>query len=197
MEIGTQIKKYRNESGMSQEELAEKVFVSRQTISNWETGKSYPDINSLLLLSQTFQISLDQLIKGDIETMKREINEMDVKEFKRAGVILFTMEVIMLVIAVPMAVMLGWTGLVIWGVWAVATLLYARYVERLKKKNSIQTYKEIVAFTEGTTLSEEEQKQEQVKLPYQRILGPILTALAAIIICGVVGGIMLFMSMIF
>ena len=72
MEIGTQIKKYRNELKLSQEELAEKVFVTRQTISNWETEKNYPDIHSVLLLSSIFNISLDQLIKGDIEIMKKK-----------------------------------------------------------------------------------------------------------------------------
>lgn len=196
MEIGTQIKKYRSESGMSQEELAEKVFVSRQTISNWETEKNYPDVHSLVLISQIFQISLDQLIKGDIETMKREINELDVKEFKRAGVILFIMEIIMIVAAVPLAVIFGWLGLAGWGVWAAITLIYGYYVERLKKKNSIQTYKEIVSFMEGTALSEEEVKQEQVKLPYQRILGPVLAALVAIVICTIMGGIMLLIHII-
>ena len=51
MELSNQIRKYRTEHKLSQEELAEKVYVSRQTISNWENGKSYPDIHSLLLLS--------------------------------------------------------------------------------------------------------------------------------------------------
>lgn len=51
MELGNQIRKYRAERGLSQEELAEKVFVSRQTVSNWENDKNYPDIHSLLLLS--------------------------------------------------------------------------------------------------------------------------------------------------
>ncbi len=48
MEVGAQIKKYRSNMGISQEELAEKVYVSRQTVSNWETGKNYPDIHSVL-----------------------------------------------------------------------------------------------------------------------------------------------------
>ncbi len=72
MEAGTQIKKYRSNMGISQEELAEKVYVSRQTISNWETGKNYPDIHSVLLLSSVFNVSLDQLIKGDVEIMKKK-----------------------------------------------------------------------------------------------------------------------------
>ena len=61
MELNKQIKKYRTMMNLSQEELAEKVYVTRQTISNWETGKSYPDIHSLLLLSSLFNVSLDQL----------------------------------------------------------------------------------------------------------------------------------------
>ena len=63
MEVGVQIKKYRNELGLSQEKLAEKVYVSRQTVSNWETGKNYPDIHSLLLLASLFGVSLDQLME--------------------------------------------------------------------------------------------------------------------------------------
>lgn len=47
MELSKQIKKYRAEANLSQEELADKVFVSRQTISNWENNKNYPDIKSL------------------------------------------------------------------------------------------------------------------------------------------------------
>ena len=77
MELNAQIKKYRTELNLSQEELAEKVYVTRQTISNWENEKSYPDIHSLLLLSSLFNVSLDQLIKGDIETMKEIINEQE------------------------------------------------------------------------------------------------------------------------
>lgn len=69
MELGNQIKKYRSELQISQEQLADRIYVSRQTISNWENEKSYPDVNSLILLSEVFQTSIDKLIKGDIEIM--------------------------------------------------------------------------------------------------------------------------------
>ena len=62
MELGKQIKMCRQEAQLSQEELADRVYVSRQTISNWENDKSYPDVNSLVLLSEVFHISLDQFI---------------------------------------------------------------------------------------------------------------------------------------
>lgn len=83
MEIGRQIKKYRLELKMSQEELADKVYVTRQTVSNWENDKNYPDINSLVLLSSLFGISLDVLVKGDIKKMEEMIREEDVKKLNR------------------------------------------------------------------------------------------------------------------
>lgn len=65
MEIKELIKKARAESGLTQEKAAEELCVSRQTISNWETGKSLPDIISILKMSDLYQISLDELMKGD------------------------------------------------------------------------------------------------------------------------------------
>ena len=66
MQIGNKIKKYRESFKLSQEELADKIFVTRQTISNWETDKNYPDIKSISLLCNLFDVSLDQFIEGDI-----------------------------------------------------------------------------------------------------------------------------------
>ncbi|MCR5499747.1 MAG: helix-turn-helix domain-containing protein, partial [Acetatifactor sp.] len=81
MELCNQMKKYRTEAGLSQDALAEKIFVSRQTISNWETGKNYPDINSLLRMSEVFGVSVDALLKGDVEEIKEMINKEDQREF--------------------------------------------------------------------------------------------------------------------
>ena len=82
MQIGERIKKFRKNINISQEELADMVFTSRQTISNWENDKTYPDINSLKLLCNIFDLSLDNLIEGDIENMKRKIYER-VSEIKQ------------------------------------------------------------------------------------------------------------------
>ncbi|RHC11743.1 XRE family transcriptional regulator [Lachnospira eligens] len=68
MELSKQIKKYRTEANLSQEELADKIYVSRQTISNWENEKNYPDIKSLVLMSEVFQVSLDNLVKRNWKT---------------------------------------------------------------------------------------------------------------------------------
>ena len=97
MELGNQIKAHRAALSLSQEELAEKVYVTRQTVSNWETGKSYPDIHSLLLPSALFDVSLDQLIKGDLETMKQEVNAAEVKAMNRDAIKMLAMFTMLLV----------------------------------------------------------------------------------------------------
>ena len=74
MELGARLKEYRNNHGMTQDELAERLYVTRQTISSWENDKSYPDIHSLLMLGEVFDVSLDTLVKGDIEIMKEKVS---------------------------------------------------------------------------------------------------------------------------
>ena len=74
MSISEVIKQARVEANLSQEAAAEKIGVSRQTLSNWENGKNYPDITSVIALSDTYGISLDSLMKGD-EKMKQHLEE--------------------------------------------------------------------------------------------------------------------------
>lgn len=183
MEIGNQIKQHRAALNLSQEELAEQVFVTRQTLSNWENGKTYPDINSLLRLSTVFRVSLDELVKGDIPKMKEQIKQTDIIEFKRASYILTVMDLVMVVSALPLWTYLKTTGIVIWGIWTAASLLYAFHVEKLKKRHNIQTYKEIQAFMAGKGLDELETAEEKGKRPYQKVLLVLGSALLGAI-CG-------------
>ena len=81
MELGSQIRRYRSERGMSQDDLAGRIFVSRQTISNWENDRTYPDVQNLLLLSDLFDVTIDQLTKGDLDTMKQALDK-DVRSMK-------------------------------------------------------------------------------------------------------------------
>ena len=78
MEIGKKLKKARVQSGLTQENVAEKINVSRQAISNWENEKSYPDIISVIELSNLYSISLDDLLKGD-EKMIEHLIELYLK----------------------------------------------------------------------------------------------------------------------
>nr|WP_280157227.1 helix-turn-helix transcriptional regulator [Priestia aryabhattai]MDH3130291.1 helix-turn-helix transcriptional regulator [Priestia aryabhattai] len=65
MRLGEQIRKIRKNENLSQEQLGQKMNVTRQAIYKWESGKGYPDIQNLIMLSELFEISLDELIKGD------------------------------------------------------------------------------------------------------------------------------------
>lgn len=68
--LAKQLRDHRKAAQVSQEALAQQLYVSRQTISNWENGKSLPDIYSLIALSDIFEISLDEFIKGDVSMQK-------------------------------------------------------------------------------------------------------------------------------
>lgn len=74
MDIGCKLKQARNEKGLTQEQAAELLNVSRQTISNWENNKSYPDIISVINMSDIYAVSLDHLLKEE-KTVKQTYRE--------------------------------------------------------------------------------------------------------------------------
>ncbi|SFC57758.1 helix-turn-helix domain-containing protein [Ruminococcus albus] len=164
MELSKTIKRLRTEKGWSQETLAEKAYVSRQTISNWETEKNYPDVHSLLILSDLFGVSLDELIKGDVETMKNTIHNKDASALKRAewcGVIgLF----LLMAVVTPIFENFGMIGMVIGAVLAgalsVFTFMSFHKMEAIKSEHDIQTQREILAFINGETLDYIEKAKE-------------------------------------
>lgn len=165
MELGKQIRKYRNELSLSQDDLAERIFVSRQTISNWENDKSYPDVNSLVLLSEVFATSIDNLIKGDIELMKEQINNEDRRHFVKLGNIYSIMLAITIITPIPLGYFLGYIGIGLWVILSAVALYVAYLVDKLKKKYDIHTYREIIAFTEGRRLDEIAKAREEGKDP--------------------------------
>ena len=182
MDVGIRIKKYREKQNISQDELAEKIFVSRQTISNWENSKSYPDIKSLLLLSDIFKVSLDDFMKGDIEKIKNLVNTQKVREFNIIGYIYLAELLILAITAYPLFKLEGNIGVIIWILFFLVTFFTAGIDEKIKKNNNIQTYKEILAFINSKQLNYEERQQELGKRMYQKILFAILAGMIALII---------------
>jgi transcriptional regulator with XRE-family HTH domain len=170
MNISKKIKEQRSLLNLSQEALAEKVFVTRQTISSWETGKSYPDVHSLILLSKTFEITIDQLIKGDLVEMKKAVEKDDItKMAKYSGFMIIGCAVS--VIIFPLSWYLGSIiGIVLASLIFVMALYFAFKVEKIKKQYDVQTYREILAFTKGETLDEISKIRESGKVKYQKIL---------------------------
>ena len=74
MEIGAMIRTARHKANLSQEQAAETLGVSRQTVSNWENGKSYPDILSVIRMSDLYSVSLDRLLKEE-DSVKQTYKE--------------------------------------------------------------------------------------------------------------------------
>ena len=79
--IGERIKESRKQKSLTQQELAEKLNVTRSAISNWEVGRNYPDLDLIIQISELFGITLDQLLKEDTAMVQKISTE------QRKGVI--------------------------------------------------------------------------------------------------------------
>lgn len=104
MEIGNNIVNLRKKRGLSQEELAEKVGVARQTISKWELGETSPDLKQAKELSKIFNVSLDELADNDI---KEILVEKTTNTEKLAGLILKLIKFIIIFIIVVPIILVG------------------------------------------------------------------------------------------
>lgn len=74
MEFASQLKHLRTAAGLSQEEIAQKVHVTRQSVSKWEAGDSSPDLETTAKLAEFFDVSLDQLVLGKAEASSNDIS---------------------------------------------------------------------------------------------------------------------------
>ena len=115
MEIGKKLKNARIKAGFTQEKAAEEIDVSRQTISNWENEKSYPDIISVIALSDLYSVSLDELLKGDQKMTEHLAESTDVVKSnkKLTGAIILNIVLMILLIALNMLLPEGTYYLVI------------------------------------------------------------------------------------
>ena len=85
MNLGERIKALRKQSNLSQEQLAEKLNVSRQAVSKWESNTAYPDISNLILLKDIFGVTLDYLVIDNNTIENQDINE-DINSFDNTKV---------------------------------------------------------------------------------------------------------------
>lgn len=198
MDISNQIKTRREAMGLSQEQLAEKLYVSRQTISNWERDKTYPDVQSLLMLSVLFDTSIDTLVKGDVTVMEEAVE----RDRKRMGTRMLWLAVLMLaLLAVAFALILSpafsWMEDT-WGVGvaaaiaflpAIAALVVATVLERIKRENDLVTYREILAFMNGEASIERDPRAlpRRAWPTKHRLAYDLLTFIAAAAIGGALG----------
>lgn len=197
MELGHRIREHRGELGLSQDDLAARVYVSRQTISSWENDKTYPDVQSLLILSNVFGVTIDTLIKGDVEAMTKTV-ENDAKLIIRLGAAMLGTIALMLAALVWFTVQyLVWNwelaqcvptlvlAVAIWGV----TMFAACWAEKIKKDHDLLTYQEITAFIEGKPIERDTEKHRRLELMprWMKIARAVGFAALALVIGFVIG----------
>ena len=191
MEVGKRIREHRTSEGMSQDDLAARVYVSRQTISSWENDKTYPDIQSLIFLSEIFGVSVDSLIKGDVGTMTVTI-DTDVRTMKRLSCVMLGFLVLTLLAMAWVCVQtFAWDwrpeqtaptfvlALVLWGI----AMFAACWVERIKREHDLVTYHEILSFWSGEAVTRDTEKRRRESLiprwlKVTRTVGKTLIAMA-------------------
>ena len=179
MELGKQLVHYRKKMNLSQEERAEKIYVTRQSISNWENDKTYSDIHSLLLLSHIFQVTLDTLVEGDLETMKMIVQKKDLEQVDKDTKWMLWGMVLTSISAYPLFYYLGWWGVPVFLLEWIITIRFALRIEKFKKTYDVQTYRQIVAITNGETLDTIQRAEERGKYPYQKVLLVLVFTLAS------------------
>lgn len=97
MEVGEKLRERRNTLHMTQDEVAEALGVTRQTISNWENGRSYPDIERIIRLSDIYQLSLDELLKGDNKMVHQLQKNTQQNRFIKTFSLLLLVNVVLMV----------------------------------------------------------------------------------------------------
>ena len=100
MEIGKKLKSARLKAELTQESVADKIQVSRQTISNWENARSYPDIVSIVHLSNLYNISLDELLKEDRNMLEHLEESTNVVKSKKKLIAAITINIVLLLILI-------------------------------------------------------------------------------------------------
>ena len=106
--LGENILKLRKKSGLSQEQLGEKVNVTRQTISNWELNETTPNPEQLKLLSKALNVSINELLDNDIKgVIETKVNEIDINIVKNNNLLKILFVIIIVIIAITIAFVLS------------------------------------------------------------------------------------------
>jgi transcriptional regulator with XRE-family HTH domain len=89
MNIGKRIQEIRQRKNITQEQLAKDLAISRQAVSKWESGKAIPDIENLMYISNLYDVSLDELIKGDDEVGQKIVADAGAKKWHKLSILFF------------------------------------------------------------------------------------------------------------
>lgn len=134
MEIGKKLKAARQGSGLTQEQVAERLYVSRQTISNWENEKSYPDIVSVVRLSDLYSISLDDLLKGDAKMLEHLGESTDIVKSNQKLILAILANIAVFLACLLTAALLPGSVLVIACIFCLAVVSVACLLYQIVKR---------------------------------------------------------------
>lgn len=134
MEIGKKLKEARMAAGLTQEQVAEEIFVSRQTISNWENEKSYPDIMSVIRLSDLYQVSLDQLLKGDKQMLEHLEESTNIVSSNKKLILVTTVNLFVMILLMIFAGRMPQNMFVLMAVFILAIISSAALLYQIIKK---------------------------------------------------------------
>lgn len=98
VEINKMLKAKRQELSLTQEEVAEKIYVSQKSVSNWETGKTYPDIESLVRLATLYELSLDHLLLEEPKVVEESTEQTKRTVLKKLSLFPFLTTIVLVII---------------------------------------------------------------------------------------------------
>ncbi len=99
MNIGEKIKEKRSSMNLTQQELAAQLNVSRSTVSNWEVGRNYPDIEMIVNISNLLDVSLDVLLKGDDQVVAKIANDTKIRKIQSRRILLLSLLITLIIIS--------------------------------------------------------------------------------------------------
>ena len=101
MKLNEKLYEYRKNKNWSQEELAERLEVSRQTVSKWESGRAIPELNKLIRISEIYNVTVDELVKDEVEmneTNVKKVNKFNKKIVKNVVIILLVISLFIFIL---------------------------------------------------------------------------------------------------
>lgn len=134
MEIGKKLKEARINSGLTQEQVAEEIKVTRQTISNWENERSYPDIINVIDLSNLYSLSLDDLLKGDDKMIEHLEENTNIVKSNRKLIAAIMINVFLVILLVAFNMFLRDNQYYLIGIFCFAIISSAALLYQIIKK---------------------------------------------------------------
>ncbi|WP_334427130.1 MULTISPECIES: helix-turn-helix transcriptional regulator [unclassified Levilactobacillus] len=161
---------YREQHHLTQAALADQLYVSRQTISNWETGKTYPDIKSLLLLASLYHVTINELVQEDLTTMHQRTSNFHLKP-------LISVAIACLIAVYGLFIGLRWLPMIptIMAISTVTTIGLAStgYLLYLSQRLQLKTFRQINAYLhhQSAPITKPERKYRTVTLVLSALIG--------------------------